>query len=925
MLTSPNDHRSYRYLTLENGLRVLLAEDPQATKSAIALAVNVGHFNDPFERQGMSHLLEHMLFLGTEKYPNAEDYQKFISTHGGNHNGWTGTEHSCYFFDIDHQQFLPALDRFAQFFIAPLLDPGWLEKERQSIDAEYRMKIKDDVRRLFQVHKETINPAHPFAKFSVGDLETLADREGSELATELRDYFAQNYHAGNMTLCMLSAMPLAEQIEAISVFDGVRSGETKPSLVKEPLYRPEDQGITLLVKPQKTVRKLIMSFAMPEVDSCYRTKPVNFISHLLGDEGSDSLLAQLKANNWVSSMSAGGGINGSNFKDFNIEFLLTEQGLGHVPDIVEHTFALINEIKANGLEDWRYAEKKQLTEQAFRFQEKGRPIDLVGHLAVNMQHYNEEDVIYGDYRMEGLIQAEANARLALLKPENMRLYVIAPEVNTDREAKLYFTHYSVFPFDEEMLTSWKQPKVSLRPHVLPPPNPYLVAANEPREVAQPLAHPVRLVDQPHFRLWHKQEEKFNQPKGHLYLSVDSPYASRNPTEIAMLRLAVEMILDNLSETTYPAEIAGLSYHIYAHQCGVTLHLAGFTGKQRLLLETLLQHLYYPEFHEQSFVQLKSQLLRHWKNAEKNRPVSQLFSELAALLQPANPGPRRLADEIQNVTLPQLRDYVDSFKVELHLEMMIHGDWLADEAAELGNWVQQRLFSHARPGKGCPRELLNIGGLGTLHRQLEVPHNDAALVVYYQSTLTSPNKVALFLLLNHLLSSPFFHELRTQQQLGYMVGTGYLPMQRHPGLIMYLQSPNNGPNTLLSAVDEFLKTFPAILEQMSDEEWQHAQLGLINQVIEPDNNLRTLAQRYWVSIGNKDIEFNQREHVAKHIQGLTKQRIQRFVEERLLSTEVDRVVLYSHGEQDPTPVADKDVTHVENIAEFKLMCERFVLN
>ena len=121
---SPNDHRTYEYLTLENQLRVLLIEDTRCEKSAAALAVNVGHFQDPPDRLGMAHFLEHMLFLGTERYPDAGEYQAFISRHGGSNNAWTGTEFTNYYFDIRHHAFAEGLHRFSQFFICPTLDPA---------------------------------------------------------------------------------------------------------------------------------------------------------------------------------------------------------------------------------------------------------------------------------------------------------------------------------------------------------------------------------------------------------------------------------------------------------------------------------------------------------------------------------------------------------------------------------------------------------------------------------------------------------------------------------------------------------------------------------------------------------------------------------------------------------------------------------
>ncbi|MEP3590986.1 MAG: insulinase family protein, partial [Marinobacter sp.] len=66
---SPNDPNSYRYLELDNGLRVILVSDAEADKAAASLNVAVGSGNDPSDREGMAHFLEHMLFLGTEKYP----------------------------------------------------------------------------------------------------------------------------------------------------------------------------------------------------------------------------------------------------------------------------------------------------------------------------------------------------------------------------------------------------------------------------------------------------------------------------------------------------------------------------------------------------------------------------------------------------------------------------------------------------------------------------------------------------------------------------------------------------------------------------------------------------------------------------------------------------------------------------------------
>ena len=97
IIKSPYDNRDYDAVTLSNGLRVILVSDPDADKAAASMDVGVGYFQDPKDRPGLAHFLEHMLFLGTKKYPDADSYKDFISNHGGAANAFTASEHTNYF------------------------------------------------------------------------------------------------------------------------------------------------------------------------------------------------------------------------------------------------------------------------------------------------------------------------------------------------------------------------------------------------------------------------------------------------------------------------------------------------------------------------------------------------------------------------------------------------------------------------------------------------------------------------------------------------------------------------------------------------------------------------------------------------------------------------------------------------------------
>ncbi|WP_220746565.1 insulinase family protein [Shewanella colwelliana] len=892
---SPNDHRQYQYIQLANGLRVLLVEDQQANQAAASMAVNVGHFDDPVARPGMAHFLEHMLFLGTEKYPQSGEYHQFVNQHGGSNNAWTGTEQTNFFFSIDNEVFEESLDRFSQFFIAPCFDLELVDRERHAIESEFSLKLKDDVRRTYQVQKETVNPAHPFSKFSVGNLATLSGEE-SQLRDELLAFYQQHYSANLMTLCMVAPLPLAK-LKALAerYFTSIANGNLLKQYPDIAIYEPQQLKQQINIVPLKEQRRVAITFALPAIDSFYKRKPLTFISHLLGYEGKGSLLSYLKEQGWASNLSAGGGVNGYNFKDYNISIQLTEKGLTQLDEVIQAAFEYIELIKTDGLQQWRYQERANLLKLAFKYQEQIKPLDLASHLSINMHHYETCDLVYGDYRMDGLDITQTSSLLALMAPDNMRIQLISPELDTEKQAAWYHSPYQVKPIAESRLQQWYIPQVR-EALSLPEANPFIIADSVPRNDKSHHPVPTVVCQEEGYRIWHKKDDEFNVPKGHMYLSLDSQFAARTPKHAALTRLYVEMLLDYLTEHTYPAEVAGLSYNIYPHQGGITLHLTGFTGKQEALLSLLISKARERNFTQARFKQIKKQILRNWYNQTRAKPISQLFTSLTVTLQKRSYEPQRMAEELEELTLDDLHEHVRDFYEKIHLEGLVYGDWLTNEAQALGRRLDHILSLVSTPSGESERELVKLDNVGTLMRELAVAHQDSSIIVYYQSTDATPTNMALFSLLNHTMSSTFFHELRTKRQLGYMVGTGYLPLNRYPGMIFYIQSPSVGPLQLLQAIDEFIADFNYAVMQITNQQWEQTKQGLINQIMEHDPNLKTRGQRYWSSIGNKDYEFNQRELVVEEISKLTRSDLIKFMMQKMRTKHSDRLVLFTTGEQ-----------------------------
>lgn len=925
MKQSPNDFKKYQPLTLDNGLRVLLIENVDTQKSAAALAVNVGHFNDPDNRQGLAHFLEHMLFLGTKDYPDGSEYQKFISQHGGSNNAWTATEHTCFFFDIHHQYFAQAIKRFGQFFTVPLLSQEFVHKERKNIDAEFKMKLKDDIRRLYDVHKETINPAHPFSKFSVGNSETLGDLETGSIRDEVANFFEKHYVAKAMTLVLEGPHSLDELASLAHQNFSTVSGNCVPEKNPDvPLYLPEQQKISLHVKPVKEDHQLIISFALPAIDYLYVNKPESILSYLLGHEGPDSILSTLKQQGWALGLSAGSGINGYNFKDFNISIRLTELGESHINDIISLVFSYIALLKKDKIPSHYFTEKKAISTLAFDYHEKTKPLDSVCQLVINMHHYPVDDYIFGDYRMDKMDYEQIDHLLQFFSPQNMRYVIISPNVKTNQVSQWYEVPYRIEKISSNSIKCWQANDLD-NTLTLPPINSYIVenppVYHSPEGAQTTELVPTDITSDNGLTIWFKQDHTFKTPKGYIYIGIDSPITIESDTNIAMTRLFVDLYCDAVVEQHYDAELAGIHYHLYSHQGGLTLQVSGVSEKQPLLVEKLLAQLQSFSISPDKFSLLKQQLISQWNNADNSKSISQLFSALSHTMQPKNPSTESLANSLAKIDYDEFLKFCRSMFDEIAVEALIHGNWQSSVATEIENIIKQTFNDKFHEKNHVNVPVLDIKNKGELTLPLYLPEHDHASVIYYPMDNKSLETIAKTMIVSQLLSPLFFQQMRTEKQYGYLVGVGFVPINKYPGLAFYIQSPNVDAQQLITAMSDFINECHLAVEQMPDEHWQHLQHGLASQLQEKDTSLRIKSQRFWAAICTKDTDFMQKKRLIDVLLSLTKNDIHQFLLTHINSEKqtVDRFCLMSLKQTKNANILNtKAITH-HNINETLKNC------
>ena len=916
MLVSDYDQRSFSSVTLENGVRVLIVSDKNCKKSALSISIAAGHFQDPDDCHGLAHLHEHMMFMGSKNCPEANQLSDFLSHFSGNINAWTSTEHSCFHLEVLTPKLPEATHMLTDMLCNPLFELSSIEKEIQAIDAEFKLKQKDDLRRLYQVHKETCNPQHPFSKFSVGNADTFNQHSLDSLKQQLQTFHQDYYIGERICICIVTdaAVEDAEQLAraVFCEFSGKKSPEAQP--VPE-LYLKQQLGVQINIKPVKQARRLIVTFALPDVQADYRSKPLAYISHLLGDEGEGSLLALFKAQNWATSLSAGGGINGSNFKDFNLNLQLTEQGMHCIPDILNCIYHYLELIRQDADTDWRINEKATLNKLAFDFSDRSKPMDEAISLSNQMFHYPAEHVVAGDYLLDQLTADCLGKYLDYFVPDNMRMKIIHLEVETDSTAAWYDTPYKIEPLPAEVIAHLKKP-YPVKGLSLPSPNPYLVSDMNRSEKDERFRYPNLIKSAEGLNIWFAQDHKFGQPKGDCFISFDTYAGCQSAESATFKRLWVSMVMEQFNQSFYQAGVAGLHYHLYPHQAGFSLHTNGFSQKQLALCENLFERLFCASPDPQYFDQVRNKQLQALQNALLNKPINRLFTRLSVVLQRYAYAPQEVLPIVQSASIEQINACQSAMLNNFYLEAFFHGDWSDKEVRN----TAAILSSHCtgkQAGHKISRDVVDLAGKGRLLHVVDCQHDDAAAVVYFQAPSSGDDDVAKMILTEQLIAGMFFNQIRTEKQMGYLVGTGYMPYNQHPGMAFYIQSPNFPAMTLVSEIEQFIQQTLSQLTQL-EQMFESVKASVVKQLVEKDTNLGMKSQRLWMAIGNDDTAFEQQNKLAEAIQAVNIDQLQQFSNQLIARERFGELVLLSPGKLEfPASLSG---TVIDDIASFKQSCK-----
>lgn len=863
---SPNDNRDYAYFTLPNQLKVFLVSDKDADKAAASLDIRVGSANDPNELPGLAHFLEHMLFLGTEKYPDPDAYQKFISDHGGGHNAYTSLENTNYFFDINADYLQGALDRFSQQFTAPLFNEDYVQREVNAVHSEYSSKIQDDGRRYLESLKAVLNPKHPYRRFAVGNLETLVDTENKTLRQALIEFHNAEYSANRMRLTVLGREDLgtlAQWVEAR--FAQIPNKDLPVKDIATPFFSGGFLPAKLSIKNIMDTRSLALNFPIPSTRAHINSKPMNYLANLIGHEGKGSLLSALKEKQLVDTLSAGTQFDTGVNAMFIVNMTLTPKGSEKQDEIIETVFSYIALVKENEIRKLYFDEEAKLTNINFKFSEKGSPMNYVRSLSAILHEFEPNEVLSATYKLTEFNPKLITSYLEHLNPENMLVTVRSKDVNANKETTWFKAPYAVKELSISQVNALKKAK-ALPELALPQPNDFIpentdlvTAAND--EVPRQLDAPKGV------ELWHATDTEFGTPKATAYVSIRSPNAMGNVEQLVMTQILVSMLNDNLIEFAYPAFLAGLSYDLYKHVRGITIKIAGYSDKQETLLEAILKNIKSSELRAERFTNITERLKRSLENEKEKKPFQQAISKVQeTVLVPSWSAEEKLS-ALATIDIEKLRVFKELFFSEIDTAILSNGN-IEDEATlALAKVVETHLLQGASIKKVERAKIRKLEGKQDWVEEIDIDHPDTSLVYYMQGNNKSFLEQARYSLLAQAIGTDYYALLRTEKQLGYIVFASPFSMLEVPAIAFIVQSPNTSADVIFDETKTFISDQKSALSELSQEEFARYKKAVISRLEEKETQINQRSNRYWSEIDKENYSFDSKQKLIAAIESI----------------------------------------------------------
>lgn len=889
------DHRDYQWAKFSNGLEVLNIQDKQSHSSGFAMAIQAGSFYDPKELKGLAHFCEHMLFLGTAKYPVAGEFDTFLNMYSGSSNAYTTSELTVYYASLDGKGMSEGLDRFADMFTAPLFDRKYVKKEVHAIDSEHAKNRQSPDWRVLQVMNSLGNSKSPVASFHTGNLDTLYTEpkaEGIDPVSGLTKYFHENYCPPRMRLVTFGQGSLRSQqkeaFEKLASLSSAPACQANPQSFAEPQpYLPANLGKYVHINGTQPQGQLWVFFNFRDLRKQYKQGALGYLEHMLSHRGEHSLSYALREDLGLALDVETSADETSAGTSFWVIFSLTPKGTAH-PELVLHALLLyISKMKAAGVDTALYNSLAKVTKLMWDWSELDDPEEAVQALAERMTRLPHPDLLKGGYVITQPDPRLVKELMDGLEVSNMNVGFVDPNFkSSDDPSKIqtlpfYGVQYTVEDLQKRLATPNSSHELPVQQflHKLRAVNPTI--KHVPRMVLpkaiKHIPHNVNLEfakaalgDDDFSRvygakpeiisndigtklLWFRQGSMSTSPKVTFktLLRTERGMADTSARDGLIFSLFSTLLSEELTPKTADLTATGISYGVSVSPRSLDFSFSGFKHNLPHMMHVVLSKFQHGLTHNAPRFHRAVQNVREALQDKSSMPVDSALQDLRILLQKSAHSEDELLQALKGI---QLKDVTSAVKKNLN-----------DKSLQLTSFVMGNVQEaeakdfHQKFEAGLSMKMtLPISKVDILDpvvkpgRRIEIrkhnPRNNDGnhvTVVCILYDVPDVGETALYSVIAKVLSPVVYEELRTKRQLGYVVQGDVSLTTNVIRAEVVVQGDVMKPDDVEPLIDWILtKRVPEKLANMTDAEFQTYKESYIKSMLEPPLGLSSEISHYW---------------------------------------------------------------------------------
>jgi len=900
-------------VTLPNQLEVLLVHDIRFKKSSAAMAVHVGSMDDPDNSQGLAHYLEHMLFLGTKEFPKSDEYSTYMETNGGWDNAYTADEVTNYMFEVDNGALEGGLHRFSRFFVSPIFDETYVQREKNAVNSEFEKNIKQDNWRMDRFTSMFAKPGHSAGKFSTGNTKTLEKVSRGDVINFYRKYYSSN----NMKLVIMSAKPMNElKTWTQKYFSDVPNFNVQRPTHDDFWFNPDAKNRLHFVKSIENTEEMSVMFNIPDSNPFWASKPTLILARLIGDEGKGSLLSYLKSQGWALNLSAGQGA----WRVFAVNVTLTPSGRTHHKEVTTAIFQYIDLMKRKGYPQYVYEDEKSLRRIDFENLEPSSSGNRAAWFAAEMIDYPVDEFLERNFFLTSYSKEDFDKFLSYLKVDNSHVIISSNTEKTTQKEDIFGVEYADAPLvlnDIDVSGNFVYPEKNK----YIPDNFSLVSAD------RKIGEPKRIDVGDKGEVFFQQDTDLGLVKGFAHAVIISEVPS-TPENFVLNALFALSKGEELREWAYPIGEARFNFSIQTLSGdAVTVSVTGYTQRLMSVFKDLIvdtpngRRLDQVKIDEKLFKDIKERYKKDLLNEDEEVAAQRLNGELQTLIDTRGIRWQELLPLIDKVQLKDIQDFAKRFYAKISVRMVVYGNFKEEDFTKFPEFI----FASLPPAAPLSKDIVEskrqkfriVPDAKNYSMLVKGKNNNHAMLALYKLSDWNVEDHAKAIIVDQVLSQPYFSELRTNQQLGYVARAGAFTQAGFVGLSAIIQSGKHNSRELYEKSDKFLGEFlKKKSESMTDEEIKPVKAALLNELLTRPNTLYERYAQFSNAALKYDGRFKIREEIAEQVKAASADSVKGFIKDKFLERRPANLTLYYSGQGSKLNKKDLPGVAFEKAADIK---------